>query len=153
MTKHSPRWEYQVVRLNIDPVEPQPTPAADATDQTDTREQPQKSQKPFSDSYLKEEFPNFYQPTEAEIRAAQIAAQQNDPAFQLQHFLNTQGHDGWELIGIDRAGPHEFVLFKRPVPGDSPESSDAHSDQLRLTLELATKCLSLMEKERQSSSS
>jgi hypothetical protein len=152
MTRHSPRWEYQVVRLNIDPVEPQPTPAADASDQTPTREQPQKPQKPFSDSYLKEEFPNFYQPTEAEIRAAQIAAQQNDPAFQLQHFLNTQGNDGWELIGIDRAGPHEFVLFKRSVPGDSPETSDGNSEQLRLTLELATKCLSLMEKERQSSS-
>ena len=150
MHSRSPRWEYQVVRLNIDPGGPPSSQVAAPKDQQHDFGQSD-SQQPFSDTYLKQEFPNFYQPSDAELRAAQIAAQQADPAFQLQHFLNAQGEDGWECIGIDRAGPHEFVLFKRLLPSPTVDRVDPSDEQLRLTLELASKCLSLMDRQQSKS--
>ena len=140
-------WEYQVIRLNIEP------PVAETPTQTPTAEQPPgqegKSETMFSEAYLKEEFPRFYANPQEAQQAAAAQAQQADPAFQLQDFLNSQGQQGWELVGFQHAQPHVFIIFKRPTgAGDGAQAAQAaQSEQLRLTLDLANRALAIIEKQ------
>ena len=131
-------WEYQVVRINIGPTssqsQPAPPPAADPV---------------FSDSYLKQEFPDHYKAISAESQPPQ-PGQTNDPALQLQAFLNSQGEDGWEAIGLQQAGPHTFIVFKRATNRETEKSNHTEHEQLRLTLELASKCLDMMNRQSRS---
>lgn len=109
-----PQWEYQLVRLNIEPpvAAPQePPPVQDA---------------PASET--------------------NILWQGQDPAFQLQDFLNGQGQQGWELVGFQHAPPHVIIVFKRPAAGQESARA-AQSEQLRLTLDLANRALAVIEKQ------
>jgi hypothetical protein len=144
-------WEYQVIRLNIEPPVSQ-TPA-DAPQSESQVEQKTKVDAPpaakggmFSEAYLKEEFPRFYDSSLQAQQAAAQAQQQADPAFQLQDFLNAQGQQGWELVGFQHAQPHVFIIFKRPAAGQEAAVA-AQSEQLRLTLDLANRALSIIEKQ------
>lgn len=137
-------WEYQVVRLNIEPS------VAEATIQAPPVERPPSqegtSEKMFSEAYLKEEFPRFYTNPQEAQQAATAQARQVDPAFQLQDFLNSQGQQGWELVGFQHAQPHVFIIFKRPV-GGSDAAQAAQSEQLKRTLDLANRALAIIEKQ------
>jgi hypothetical protein len=147
-----PHWEYQVIRLNIEPpaiaesqesAGPRSAGSDASTSKADASNQP--GAKVFSDTYLKEEFPRFYDSSlQAQHAAGQ--AQQADPAFQLQDFLNAQGQQGWELVGFQHAPPHVFIVFKRPAAGQESVQA-AQSEQLRLTLDLANRALAIIEKQ------
>lgn len=149
-------WEYQVIRLNIEPpvvaesaaqpASSDPNPPAPAAGSAAKSADPGETKKPvFSEAYLKEEFPRFY---DSSLQAQQAAAQaqQADPAFQLQDFLNAQGQQGWELVGFQHAPPHVFIVFKRPAAGQESAQA-AQSEQLRLTLDLANRALAIIEKQ------
>lgn len=145
------QWEYQVIRLNIEPPvasapdQPQAESPCPPVDAASADQKPvEQSAKMFSDAYLKEEFPRFY---DSSLQAQQAAAQaqQSDPAFQLQDFLNAQGQQGWELVGFQHAPPHVFIVFKRPAAGHESTLA-AQSEQLRLTLDLANRALAIIEK-------
>jgi len=155
------QWEYQVIRLNVEPPvgsppqtsQPQgqaPGPAAQpgagsaaGPGQADVPKQV------FSEAYLKEEFPRFYDDSSDAKKAAEQQAQQNDPAFQLKNFLNSQGQEGWELVGFQHAMPHVFIVFKRPKGSDESTQAAlaAQQEQLRLTLDLANRALAIIEKQ------
>lgn len=97
----------------------------------------------FSEAYLKEEFPRFY----GQQNPGQAAPPpQDDAGQQLQTFLNAQGQQGWDLVGLQHAGPHTFIIFKRLVAADV-EAADAQNQQLRLTLEMANRALAILEKQ------
>ena len=109
------RWETRVIHLNLggpSPAKPkgQPAkppesdPARDAADQ-----------KPiFSESYLKEEFPNHYPAKQPD----QPPAPQH-PATQLQNFMNKLGQEGWEFVGVFPIGQLTMLFFRRPLPLDA----------------------------------
>jgi hypothetical protein len=142
-------WDYQVIRLNVEPpVAQAPAPATEASDQPGEASAPASSAV-FSEAYLKEEFPRFYNPSDQPQQpVAQV--QEIDPAVQLQEFLNTQGRQGWELVGFQHAQPHVFIVFKRPAAEqETPFAAQvaAQSEQLRLTLDLANRALSIIEKQ------
>jgi hypothetical protein len=142
-------WDYQVIRLNVEPPVAQ-APGASAPEGSGASEPSGASGSApaaavFSEAYLKEEFPRFYDASE---QPQQAAAQQQeiDPAVQLQEFLNTQGRQGWELVGFQHAQPHVFIVFKRPASGPEAQLA-AQNEQLRLTLDLANRALSIIEKQ------
>lgn len=64
---------------------------------------------PFSKSYLEQEFPGFY----SHHPPAEQAERPINPVLQLQGFLNTQGDDGWCLLGIYNVGPMLLMTFRR----------------------------------------
>ena len=129
------QWEYQVIRLNVEPPVAAPPPVAP----------PAPATKPgFSEAYLLEEFPRYY-----DNPPAQAQPQSEDPGAQLQTFLNGHGQQGWELVGFQHAAPHVFIVFKRPAGGsDSTQAAlAAQQEQLRLTIDLANRALAIIEKQ------
>jgi hypothetical protein len=104
-------WEYQVIHINVEPPRPQsPPPPADGAATTPPVAGESSGGKPmFSDTFLKKEFPQFYQkpPTEGS------ASQAQHPAHQLQTFLNGHGAQGWELIGVFPVGNLTMMFFRR----------------------------------------
>lgn len=159
------RWEYQVIRLNVEPPSqpanpPSAAPAGSGSPEAGSQpaggaasaaQPPQGQRGPvFSEAYLKEEFPSFYgQQGGGQGRAAQPNAgqpPQDDAGQQLQAYLNGQGQQGWNLVGLQHAGPHTFIIFKRPAAADV-EAADAQNQQLRLTLEMANRALAIIEKQ------
>lgn len=135
------RWEYHVIRINIEPPNP-PAGAADAPKNSVDNA----SQRPtpvFSQEYLKQEFPSFYGPGP---ETTPKPSPQDDPGQQLAQFLNGQGQQGWELVGFQHAGPHTFIIFKRPAEADL-EAAYAQAQQLNLTLEMANRALAILEKQ------
>jgi hypothetical protein len=73
----------------------------------------------FSETFLKKEFPQFYEkpPTEGS------SAQAQHPAHQLQTFLNGHGAHGWELIGVFPVGNLTMMFFRRPKPTEPKPAS------------------------------
>jgi len=151
-----PVWEYRVIHLNVSPpagssqaksarpvsdgppppsvkppAKPTPTPAPSA--------EPQKSGSPnpiFSQAYLEQEFPSFYSqpPSSRQGGGGSGGGQSSHPAHQLQNFLNTNGENGWELVGFYPVGPLMLMIFRRQKfaeveqsPTDSSESSSTPS--------------------------
>ena len=156
------RWEYQVIRLNIEAPAPRSDPPAPAADSGSgakgsgapgagggSAQPPGKDQAGsssgtvFSEAYLRQEFPQFYgqQPSGTPAKA-----QQEDAGQQLQVFLNAQGQQGWDLVGLQHAGPHTFIVFKRPAAADL-QAADTQAEQLRLTLEMANRALAILERQ------
>jgi hypothetical protein len=104
-------WEYQVIHINVEPPRPEgPPPPADGAATTPPVAGESSGGKPmFSDTFLKKEFPQFYQkpPSEESVSQAQ------HPAHQLQTFLNGHGAQGWELIGVFPVGNLTMMFFRR----------------------------------------
>jgi hypothetical protein len=152
------QWEYQVIRLNVEPpvatappVEPAaPPPAQGSAAGGAAAPQPAadkaRHKAGFSEAYLREEFPRYYDSPPPQVQAQ---AQPEDPGSQLQGFLNGHGQQGWELVGFQHAAPHVFIVFKRPAGGsDSAQAAlSAQQEQLRLTLDLANRALAIIEKQ------
>ena len=150
------QWEYQVIRLNVEPpmaapppVEPAtPPPAQGSAGGGPAASQPApdegRQKAGFSEAYLREEFPRYY-----DNPPPQAQPQPEDPGAQLQTFLNGHGQQGWELVGFQHAAPHVFIVFKRPAGGsDSAQAAlAAQQEQLRLTLDLANRALAIIEKQ------
>ena len=147
------QWEYQVIRLNVEPpvaaappaqASPAAAPpaaegsAASAPAPSSGGGGQAKSSAGFSEAYLREEFPRYYdnQPPQQ--------GQPEDPGAQLQAFFNGHGQQGWELVGFQHAAPHVFIVFKRPAGGGD---ATAQAEQLRLTLDLANRALAIIEKQ------
>lgn len=107
------RWETRVIHLNITN-----TPAAQPhQNPQQTNEQASNPKPPFSEHYLKQEFPDHYsaqQPTGSDSS--------QHPAVQLQGFINGLGQEGWEFVGVFPVGQLVMMFFRRPLPATPPPS-------------------------------
>jgi hypothetical protein len=113
-----PRWEYQVIHLNVEnPTTPPAAPGAAQAPAPGPGPAPtadaggSKSPPVFSQEYLQKEFPGFYTPH---------SSGQQHPAQQLQGFLNGVGQQGWSLIGVFPLGPLLMMIFRRRLSAASP---------------------------------
>lgn len=153
------QWEYQVIRLNVEPPAAAGQPA-EATGPASASSSGQGPSAPpgnaaaepglykaaFSEAYLREEFPRYYNNPPAPAQGQPPV----DPGAQLQAFFNGHGEQGWELVGFQHAAPHVFIVFKRPKEGGSDGAQAAlaaQQEQLRLTLDLANRALAIIEKQ------
>ena len=104
-------WEYQVIHINVEPPRPEgPPPLAGGAATTPPVAGESSGGRPmFSDTFLKKEFPQFYQKPPSEGSASQA----QHPAHQLQTFLNGHGAQGWELIGVFPVGNLTMMFFRR----------------------------------------
>jgi hypothetical protein len=120
------RWEYQVIHLNVEPPAPAPPPAPPAASpgvEAAPGVPPIRVEAVFSKEYLEKEFPGFY----GAAPPAGASAREH-PANQLRGFLNLQGRDGWQLLGIYPVGQLQMMIFRRPlapapVGGEPPTSA------------------------------
>jgi hypothetical protein len=103
-------WEYLVIHINVEPPKPAaPGAAADSPAAEAPGSRDGGNARVFSESFLKQEFPHLYQGG-----AGQGAASPpQHPAQQLQGFLNGQGSQGWELIGVFPVGMLSMMMFRR----------------------------------------
>jgi hypothetical protein len=108
-------WEYQVIHINVEPPKPSlPTPGGEASMVQDPPAAEGGGAKPFfSETFLKREFPKFY-----EKPAETSEPQSQHPAQQLQTFLNGQGTKGWEMVGVFPVGNLTMMFFRRLKPAD-----------------------------------
>lgn len=122
------RWEYQVIHLNVEASAPAPPAAPTApppSGEPATGTPPIRAEAVFSKEYLEKEFPGFYG---AAPPAGAGASAREHPANQLRGFLNLQGRDGWQLLGIYPVGQLQMMIFRRPlapapVGGEPPTSA------------------------------
>ena len=144
-----PVWEYRVIHLNVSPPAgpsqaksarsvsdgppppsvkppPKPTPSPSA--------EPQKSGSPnpiFSQAYLEQEFPSFYSHPPSSRQGGgggSGGGQSSHPAHQLQNFLNTNGENGWELVGFYPVGPLMLMIFRRQKFVEVEQSTTVSSE-------------------------
>ena len=144
-----PVWEYRVIHLNVSPPAgpsqaksarsvsdgppppsvkppPKPTPSPSA--------EPQKSGSPnpiFSQAYLEQEFPSFYSHPPSSRQGGgggSGGGQSSHPAHQLQNFLNTNGENGWELVGFYPVGPLMLMIFRRQKLVEFEQSTTVSSE-------------------------
>ena len=125
-------WEYQVIHLNVEGAASQPgqapppaSPAAPAPESGPSPPPPPPQQQPvFSREYLEKEFPGFY----ATGPGAAGGTRKEHPAQQLRGFLNSQGREGWSLVGFFPVGQLTMIVFRRPlaaVPAGTSGSAPA----------------------------
>ena len=108
------RWETRVIHLNIaNPPTTQPQQAPQQPNEQAANPRP-----PFSEQYLKQEFPDHYSPQQPTG-----SDQSQHPAIQLQGFINGLGQEGWEFIGVFPVGQLVMMFFRRPLPAQ-PASTD-----------------------------
>ena len=166
-----PVWEYRVIHLNVSPpagssqaksarpvsdgppppsvkppAKPTPTPAPSA--------EPQKSGSPnpiFSQAYLEQEFPSFYSHPPSSRQGGGAGgsggAQSSHPAHQLQNFLNTNGENGWELVGFYPVGPLMLMIFRRQkfVEVEQPKIDSGESSSTTSSPDLVSRILERLE--------
>lgn len=107
------RWEYQVIHLNVEASAPAPPAAPTApppSGEPGSGTPPIRAEAVFSKEYLEKEFPGFY----GAAPPAGASAREH-PANQLRGFLNLQGRDGWQLLGIYPVGQLQMIIFRRPL--------------------------------------
>jgi hypothetical protein len=80
-----------------------------------------KPEQVFSKEYLEKEFPGFYG------SGGQATSQEQHPAQQLRGFLNMQGREGWQLLGIYSLGQLLMMIFRRPLVSAVPAAAGASS--------------------------
>ncbi|MEB3272073.1 MAG: hypothetical protein VKJ44_10600 [Synechococcus sp.] len=114
------RWEYHVIHLNVEgPSGSAQAPAsAAARPEPPAVPPPAKPEQVFSKEYLEKEFPGFYG------SGGQPNAQEHHPAQQLRGFLNSQGREGWQLLGFFPVGQLLMMIFRRPlVPASASQGA------------------------------
>jgi hypothetical protein len=141
-------WEYLVIHINVEPPKP-PTgaPPADAGGGDSPAAAEGGSPRPvFSESFLKKEFPQFYEPKSGEG----AGGPPQHPAQQLQTFLNGHGSLGWQLIGVFPVGVLSMLFFRRPkapsqepVPAALPPQAETAMEAILARLEALEKRLAL----------
>lgn len=103
-------WEYLVIHINVEPPKPAaPGAAADSPVAEAPGSRDGGNARVFSESFLKQEFPHLYQG----VAGQGAASPPQHPAQQLQGFLNGQGSQGWELIGVFPVGMLSMMMFRR----------------------------------------
>jgi len=103
-------WEYLVIHINVEPPKPAaPEAAADSPVVEAPGSRDGGNPRVFSESFLKQEFPHLY---EGGAGQGAVSPPQH-PAQQLQGFLNGQGSQGWELIGVFPVGMLSMMMFRR----------------------------------------
>ena len=112
-------WDYLVIHLNVED-NTDGKSAKGSSDSTGDSQSTGASRGIFSESFLRKEFPQFY---EANSPGSNPATPQH-PAQQLQNFLNRQGGQGWDLIGVYPLGALLMMIFRRPkIPASAaPEA-------------------------------
>ena len=108
-------WDYLVIHLNVEN-NTDGKSAKGSSDSTGDSQSTGASRGIFSESFLRKEFPQFY---EANSPGSNPATPQH-PAQQLQNFLNRQGGQGWDLIGVYPLGALLMMIFRRPKIPASP---------------------------------
>jgi hypothetical protein len=122
-------WEYQVIHINVEPPKPAIPPAAEAQGGQPGAPEAATVKPVFSETFLKKEFPQFYE------RTNQANGGQNQhPAQQLQTFLNGHGSMGWELVGVFPVGNLTMMFFRRPKPAN-PAPANPNPDPAAATTE------------------
>ena len=113
-------WDYLVIHLNVEN-NTDGKSAKGSSDSTGDSQSTGASRGIFSESFLRKEFPQFY---EANSPGSNPATPQH-PAQQLQNFLNRQGGQGWDLIGVYPLGALLMMIFRRPkIPASAaPEAT------------------------------
>jgi hypothetical protein len=116
-------WEYQVIHINVEPPRPPGAPpAADGPPMAAPAAGEGSGNKPmFSQTFLKKEFPQFYEKPASEGSGGQA----QHPAHQLQTFLNGHGAQGWDLVGVFPVGNLTMMFFRRPKPAEPKPASPA----------------------------
>jgi len=114
------RLGYMVIHLNVEPgPQAPPSAPANACDAAPGGDAPPRPV--FSDSFLKKEFPHFYEERPA---ADPPASRHQHPAQQLQAFLNAQGVNRWELVGLFPVGALPMLFFRHRLPSAAQESPE-----------------------------
>ena len=96
------QWNYFILKLNIAPPRPQPSP----------EEASKKLKGALSPAFIQDQFPQEYKDVKPGIPLEQ----------QIQKLLDKLGKEGWELINISTVGGLLMFFFKRPGCSDSPLS-------------------------------
>jgi hypothetical protein len=123
-------WEYQVIHINVEPPKPAISPATEAQGGQPGAPEAVTVKPVFSETFLKKEFPQFYErPNEAN------GSQSQHPAQQLQTFLNAHGSKGWELVGVFPVGNLTMMFFRRPKPASPAPAPQPASDPAAATSE------------------
>lgn len=102
-------WDYLVIHLNVEN-NTDGKSAKGSSDSTGDSQSTGASRGIFSESFLRKEFPQFYEANSPESNPATP----QHPAQQLQNFLNRQGGQGWDLIGVYPLGALLMMIFRRP---------------------------------------
>jgi hypothetical protein len=114
-------WDYLVIHLNVEN-NTDGKSAKGSSDSTGDSQSTGSSRGIFSESFLRKEFPQFY---EANSPGSNPATPQH-PAQQLQNFLNRQGGQGWDLIGVYPLGALLMMIFRRPkIPASAAPVANA----------------------------
>ena len=92
MSHKSPRWDYRVIGININPI--QPSNASKAAE---------KMGENFSPEFLKKEFPEEYQ-----------TKRSTNMALQCQQVIQIYGKFGWEHYQQGQLGNSAMMYFRRP---------------------------------------
>jgi hypothetical protein len=136
-------WEYLVIHINVEPPKPPAgTPPADSGGADSPAAPDGGSPRPvFSESFLKKEFPQFYEPKSGEG----AAGQPQHPAQQLQTFLNGHGNLGWELIGVFPVGVLSMLFFRRPKAAPQEPAAPSLAPQVDTAMEAVLARLEALE--------
>jgi hypothetical protein len=92
MSQESQQWDYRVIGININPV--QPSSASKAA---------RKMGENFSPEFLQKEFPEEYQ-----------ANRSTNMALQCQQLIQIYGKFGWEHYQQGQIGNSVMMYFRRP---------------------------------------
>ena len=100
MSQKSPRWDYRVIGININPTQP-----SDATKAAD------KMGESFSPEFLQKQFPEEYKSNRS-----------TNVALQCQQIMQIYGKYGWENYQQGQLGNTAMLYFRRLIQ-DSKQSS------------------------------
>ena len=127
-------WDYLVIHLNVEN-NTDGKSAKGSSDSTGDSQSTGASRGIFSESFLRKEFPQFY---EANSPGSNPATPQH-PAQQLQNFLNRQGGQGWDLIGVYPLGALLMMIFRRPkIPASAAPEAIAPTTNPAVTSSLTS---------------
>ena len=92
MSQRSPQWDYRVVGININPIQP-----------SDPNKAAKKMGENFSPEFLQKQFPEEYQ-----------AKRSTNMALQCQQVIQIYGKYGWEHYQQGQLGNTAMLYFRRP---------------------------------------
>jgi hypothetical protein len=76
----------------------------------------------FSKAYLEKEFPGFYGAPPAGGEPPR-----EHPANQLRGFINLQGREGWQLLGVYPVGVLQMMIFRRPLAAAEAKAAQSEA--------------------------
>ena len=92
MSKGSPQWDYRVIGININPIQP-----------SNANKAAKKMGENFSPEFLQKQFPEEYQ-----------SQRSTNMALQCQQVIQIYGKYGWEHYQQGQLGNMAMLYFRRP---------------------------------------